>query len=234
MKIYTISDVHGRDEWKDVIGKESNFDKIVFLGDYVDSYDKKNYEILDNFIEIVDFKKQYPNKVILLFGNHDLAYYYDERCSGYRGDMHTDINEILRKNIDLFQIAFQVDNVIFSHSGIHKGWWKYYALPIIEGKIEKRYTPYFILCNNIADQLNLMQEFNEPILRMVGHDRGGTDKIGGPIWVDKNTLYGKSLPNYHQVVGHSQVKLITTYNFGEGTKITFTDCQNEDFYTLYI
>lgn len=246
MRVITIGDVHGRNDWEDVIWKKDDkgrvvycsigktFDKVIFLGDYVDSYDKTNNQILDNFEKIVELKKQYPDNVILLLGNHEASYFYDERCSGYRGDMHADINDILRKNIDFFQIAFQINNTIWTHAGIHKDWWEYYALPIIEEKIVKRYTPYLILCDTIADQLNLMQEFNEPILRMVGHDRGGVGKVGGPLWVDKKTLYRKPIEGYHQIVGHTVGRDIKTYEFGEGTEITFTDCQNEDFYYLEV
>jgi len=246
MKAVIISDIHGRSTWKEVIYKKDNdgdilecnvgktFDKAIFLGDYVDSFNISNVEILQNLKEIINLKEEYPDNITLLLGNHDVAYLYNEMCSGYRPEIAHDIYDILKKNIELFQIAFQKNNVILTHAGIHKGWWEYYALPIIEGKIKTRYTPFFILCNNIADQLNLMQEFNEPILRMCGHDRGGSDKIGGPLWVDKSTLYKKPLQNFHQIVGHSVIKNIKEFDFGNGTKLTFTDCINEEFYYLNV
>ena len=37
-KIYIIPDVHGRDFWKGVRNHVEDFDKIVFLGDYVSPY----------------------------------------------------------------------------------------------------------------------------------------------------------------------------------------------------
>jgi len=241
MKILTISDVHGRDDWKKEVYENGNFlagkkfDKVVFLGDYLDSFDKSNSEIYINFKEIIELKKKYPNDIILLIGNHEMSYmdpFY--RCSGYRPEMSFFVKRLLDSNIELFQLAYQVGNHLWSHAGVHKGWWEYYAQPIIEGKIEKRYTPFFVNCDNIADQLNLMFEFKEPILFMVGHDRGGTSKVGGPLWIDKGTLYRKGLEGYHQIVGHSPVRAIKNFDFSDGTSLTFTDCLNEDFYYLEI
>ena len=70
MKIKVIGDIHGKDTWK----KYNNFndcDIIVFLGDYVDSFYESNETIYNNLEEIIQFKKDNKNKVILLLGNHD-------------------------------------------------------------------------------------------------------------------------------------------------------------------
>ena len=70
--ILSIGDTHGRgialQIAKDNIHK---VDKIVFIGDYVDSFDISPVIILHNLKEIIEFKKQYPDKVVLLLGNHD-------------------------------------------------------------------------------------------------------------------------------------------------------------------
>lgn len=39
-KIYVIPDIHGRDFWHD-IKKIEDYEKIIFLGDYVDPYPHK-------------------------------------------------------------------------------------------------------------------------------------------------------------------------------------------------
>ena len=36
--IAIIPDVHGRQFWKDVIPRKDEFEKIIFLGDYLDPY----------------------------------------------------------------------------------------------------------------------------------------------------------------------------------------------------
>ena len=58
--IAIIPDVHGRQFWKDVIPRKDEFEKIIFLGDYLDPYgfeEISNLNALDNFKEILEFKK---------------------------------------------------------------------------------------------------------------------------------------------------------------------------------
>ena len=75
MKIITIGDLHGSPVWKNI--RTENWDRMVFIGDYVDSSDYDAKEIKQNLLDIIELKKMYPEKVILLWGNHDLAYFYD-------------------------------------------------------------------------------------------------------------------------------------------------------------
>ena len=59
--IAIIPDVHGRQFWKDVIPRKDEFEKIIFLGDYLDPYGFEgvsNLNALDNFKEILEFKKE--------------------------------------------------------------------------------------------------------------------------------------------------------------------------------
>ena len=68
-----IPDIHGRDFWKDAIDKvDISKDTVVFLGDYLDPYDQEfdgmPYDMLiedtiNNFKEILDFKKKHKKKV---------------------------------------------------------------------------------------------------------------------------------------------------------------------------
>ena len=67
-----IGDIHGRTNWKGLV----NEDFInIFVGDYFDPYTWiPFYELQQNFQEIIDLKKQLPDKVVLLYGNHDYEY----------------------------------------------------------------------------------------------------------------------------------------------------------------
>ena len=56
MKTIMIGDIHGRDTWKQIIAQEPDAHRIVFLGDYFDSFDIKGVEQLYNFNEIIKFK----------------------------------------------------------------------------------------------------------------------------------------------------------------------------------
>lgn len=69
--IYVIGDIHGRFEELSLILKRiiplRKQDKLIFLGDYIDR-GLKSREVINKLIEL---KKEYPNQVITLKGNHE-------------------------------------------------------------------------------------------------------------------------------------------------------------------
>lgn len=80
MKIIVIADIHGRSIWKEIISKENDFDSVIFLGDYFDTHGggySANRQI-ENFKDIIAYKKANMDKVTLLIGNHDVHY-----CRGW-------------------------------------------------------------------------------------------------------------------------------------------------------
>lgn len=74
MRVLCIGDLHCREIWKDIVAKEGNScDKIIFLGDYTCPKEVKFDDPTDacGFLyEVLDFKDQNPDKVVLLRGNH--------------------------------------------------------------------------------------------------------------------------------------------------------------------
>lgn len=216
MKTIVIPDVHGTNTWERQIELVKDVEKIVFLGDYVDSFDAPNFQILDNFANIIKFKQENPEKVVLLFGNHEMSYLYMDygfSCSGFRQDIAFDIKDLLTVNIDLFQNAYQENKVIFTHAGIHDGWFKYN----FKGDYSK----------NIAEQLNNPKNKSQFLaLHDVGRSRGGYKKIGGIFWCDKSELK-KPLKGFTQVVGHTPVKKQITY-IQKKSVVYFIDCKNKE------
>ena len=82
MRIIALGDTHGRTDWKEIIAKET-FDKIVFHGDYFDTHDKISFEQqMNNFIDIINYKRENVDKVILLLGNHDHHYLASTNVTG--------------------------------------------------------------------------------------------------------------------------------------------------------
>ena len=53
MKTVVIGDVHGRSLWKLIVNQEQDADRIIFIGDYFDSFDIKGEEQLNNFLDII-------------------------------------------------------------------------------------------------------------------------------------------------------------------------------------
>ena len=73
-KMLILPDIHARPFWKDAGERHSDdVSKIVFLGDYLDPYPWEGFtrkDAIRNFQEIIDFKTENKDKVILLLGNH--------------------------------------------------------------------------------------------------------------------------------------------------------------------
>ena len=223
MKFISIGDVHGEDNWKNFLNQYTDYDKVVFSGDYVDSFSKSNIEIINNLLDIIEFKKSNPDKVVLLMGNHDIQYALSHPsidlkhlCSGYRPEMHYDLYDIFNENKTLFQAAYQYENYIWTHAGIHRGWYTTFLneftkiFPDFEG--------------NIADKLNEAYLFELSTLFHVGYLRWGTNPIGGIFWADKNETWIKPLKDYHQICGHTQVDDIKTSEHKKfNASITYID-----------
>lgn len=203
MKILIIPDVHGRDFWRYPIKEE--WDKIVFLGDYTDPYpgEAPQSEVLTNLIDIVDFKDKNPDKVILLWGNHDLPYW----CEEYRKQLdywcrhdslrHKDIEAFFNENLDKFQWAYQEDKYLFTHAGINNGFAKLLG------------TMYGIVNASVINDF-FNNKDNQMLLAMVSFYRGGWDKFSSPVWADIHEHYGvvpnKYIKDYYQIFGHTYSK----------------------------
>ncbi|RRB00039.1 metallophosphoesterase [Larkinella rosea] len=231
MKIITIPDLHGRNSWLQV--DVDQYDKVIFLGDYTDSYDLSDDIILDNLQQIIRLKCHYPDKIVLLIGNHDAQYMHfpHYRCSGFRPSMQPALSKLFRDHIRLFQIAYQEDEYLFTHAGVSNRWLAH--LP--KGNGSQNLDLNLQSLHQLADLMNEMHQdrMMRTTLFDVSYLRGGYDEAGGPVWADKRETSGDYLWGVHQVVGHSPVPAFTTIGDETGS-ITYTDVlqTQEAFYTI--
>lgn len=213
MRIIGVGDIHGRVTWRHLA--EKCMDQVVFVGDYVDSRDKVEDEaILSNFEEIIKFKKENPELVTLLLGNHDIHYLYpfDYRYSGFRPTYEASLIKLFQDNQDLFQIAYQYKNHLFTHAGVSKSWYQRHLAAL------KKYAGI-----TLGDTLNSIHQSEDwKILFEVGKARGGDYPHGGPVWADKSETQDDLPDGIHQVVGHSRVGDIITLG-DETSSITYID-----------
>ncbi|MFV2015603.1 MAG: metallophosphoesterase family protein [Candidatus Heimdallarchaeota archaeon] len=197
MRINTLSigDTHGRNNWQVV--DPTQYDYVIFVGDYFDSWDVSNTVMLDNIRNIIEFKKQNDN-VILLLGNHDIHYLYSDpefQGSGYRPEIALTFQEILLQNQDLFKIAFQIENVLWTHAGVNENWATSYLIDV----------PISEYANRLQEMLQVSK--TRKALVAIGGSRGGFWPTGGPLWSDhyhdniKNPIDGLV-----QIYGHTEVK----------------------------
>jgi len=202
-----LPDIHGRTFWKEAVKDREN-EEIVFLGDYLDPYTDENIspeDALENFKEIIEFKKQHPNNVILLVGNHDCAYFYHGvgNASRFCWYLLRDIEKLFNDNIKLFQLAYEKEiagkRFIFSHAYIHKLW-----LDDLYGKGRWRNK-------SIIKRLN--KDFKKMLyglgfaLDCTSCYRGGYESYGSMVWADIREIALFQEPNIgdYNIFGHTQL-----------------------------
>lgn len=202
-KALILPDIHGRSFWQEPCKAADTYDKVIFLGDYLDPYDFEFISVktaMENFRRILDFKKQNKEKVILLLGNHDMPYYsakyylFAFRHSRHSLTYHNDISQIFEDNKELFQIAYDLDNILFTHAGVDRCWLK-----------------EVVGCDTcdlpeLTQQLNSLTESTDGLKKLfkVSWRRGGPDTYASCIWADVEDLLDESDGlNIRQVFGHT-------------------------------
>jgi hypothetical protein len=252
MKTLSIGDIHGRNTWKSILFgsvynydkwmlektngtlEENNytffnsFDKIIFVGDYVDSYDLGDIEIKKNLLDIIAFKKMLPDKVVLLIGNHDVQYFEKAHfCSGFRHTMLWDLSTIFNNNIEHFQMAYLAygedkTKILWTHAGVTNGWFK----TVKESLVGHRFELFFKDIENmpVDDVLNTMWQLRMAELFHSDSDSGGYEEFASPLWVRPRRLVSDAQEGYNQIVGHTFQETIRTEKTKSGDEITFIDC----------
>jgi hypothetical protein len=215
MKHLIIGDLHGKDCWKEADIKL--YDKVVFLGDYVDHWTLPDLNIYQNLQNVIQLKKKHPKKIELLLGNHDVQYlhYPHFLCSGFRPSMQRSLSELFNSNKSLFKVAYQRNNHLFTHAGVTNGWYAgFLKLPILQQIREEQDT--------IAGLFNKIEQTSRrELLHQAGSSRGGYGH-GGITWADREELIADMLDGYHQVVGHTVVPEVQIFTH-ESKSVTFID-----------
>lgn len=218
-KALIIPDVHGRKFWEEAkeLIKDETIDKIVFLGDYFDPYDDEETFVSDDdciasFKEIVEFKKQNPDKVKLLLGNHDIHYLYkNEYCSRHNEEREAEICDIIKGellNLDFTYIddieCGNYDKVLFTHAGLTSNFLK------TLGRAGYVKDDLVALCNKINADMKVTKSheyhvLSELMLR-VSHFRGGIYPDGSIVWADIREVVPNSFDfnNVYQIFGHTR------------------------------
>lgn len=204
-----IPDIHGRDFWKKPVEENIGKEHIIFLGDYLDQYDYEQIdscEVFPRFEEIISIKRDNPNSVTLLLGNHDLHYVNGDLLGGRYDYLHALRNrKSIVDNAELFQLAHEVElsgqKYLFTHAGVVRGWfekYKAYLGGIKPEDIGKQLNKYW---RNRGYWPRLFS-----ILADVSFSRWGDCEWGSPIWSDATdmNLSDYEVRGIYQIFGHSQ------------------------------
>ena len=206
MKILIIGDIHARPFWREAVDKYANeCDKIIFLGDYVDPYKPEGYtrkDAIKTLEDVIEFKRNNREKVILLTGNHDAHYFLKNfpRSTRYDSSHAYKIREIYSTNKDLFRLAYEEilngRKYLFTHAGLMNSW------------IERNKK---IIGEPTVEHLNRLVDFPGGISALSDISRYRTwlgEKSGSILWSDvrekidlDDSIEYNILPNEDSVVG---------------------------------
>ena len=199
MKTLIIGDLHGRSIWKDIITQHNNIERIIFLGDYFDSFDISAAEQIHNFKEIIKLKESCTYEIILLIGNHDHHYLKEVGNTGTSGYQHNNALEIITI-IELYkkylQVAYKFENILCTHAGVGKVFLDY-----VFGK-----QGWSI--ENIDTELNALFKIQPRAFIFSGFNPNGDDIGQTPLWIRPKSLKMDSVDfkkKLIQVVGHTQM-----------------------------
>jgi 3',5'-cyclic AMP phosphodiesterase CpdA len=215
MKHLIIGDLHGKDCWKEV--NPFKYDKVIFLGDYVDHWTLPDRFIYQNLKEIIELKKENPEDIELLLGNHDVQYlhYPHYLCSGFRPSMQRSLTMLFNENRNLFKVAYQKDNYLISHAGVTNRWYK----DLLELRLVQQIRDE---ADTVADLVNKVElTAHRWLLHQAGSSRGG-EGPGGITWADRKELKSDMLEGHYQIVGHTVIPEVEV-EVQDGKSATFID-----------
>lgn len=232
MKILIIGDIHGRSFWREPVMQHiDEVDKVIFLGDELDPYtdedEKPSFEdSLAVLEELIDLKKQYQDKVVLLLGNHSMHYrdgHFGDiaRSTRYNFKFAETARKLYNEDIANFQIIKVLEmggkRVIFTHAGITDFWLKESGVKLDE---------------NFEENINSMEFSMEGInkLAIIGRHRSWFgQKTGSPLWCDLREMVedgGIDDENVIQIFGHTRLD--------KGTAFKLWDMYCVDSQTVYM
>lgn len=199
--ILICPDVHCRNFYKSVLEIKDKY--IIFLGDYLDPYPWEGFSFengLANLEEIINFKKQNPDRVTLLLGNHDFnALWRKNWASRHNYKFQNDSHALLKDNLNLFEPYKVIGNILFTHAGVSEGWYKEYNINNITDFLDNQWNLF------INGPLGPFEESYLPIFDC-GRSRGGYAPYGGIFWHDEYESYWTNPIDYIQIYGHTQLE----------------------------
>ena len=206
MKLLIIPDVHGRDFWKEPCEHYDEFDKVIFLGDYLDHYPGESTigHDIQTLEDILEFGT-HCDKAVLLIGNHDCPYIWPDTYGKALGDYwcrhdnlnHDEIHKLFVDNLNLFTLAwdcpYKDSKLLITHAGVSQGFKE--------------------ICGLDAEQINnfFLKEKTNDIPNVIGlsscsYYRGGPSMWGSPVWADIREHFKEPVTDVYQIFGHTYAK----------------------------
>ena len=226
-KTVILGDIHGLKIWRHIVDNETP-DRVVFIGDYFDSFTISAWEQVQNFMDIIEFKKAGNCEVILLLGNHDYQYLpgITETYSGYQPAVSSTIERMLSENKAEINMAYKMGEYLFTHAGVSSvfmddvfgnGGWN------VDRMVEQlndmlQYKPLTFSFDNAATSIRYKRGWPNST---------GENEEQSPLWIrprslmkaNRNTLRNQVI----QVVGHTAQAKIDKKGKTTGGRYYFID-----------
>ncbi len=212
MRTLIIPDVHNHTQNADHWLQTQHYDGVVFLGDYFDDFNDTPGDAINTARWLRARMDSHDD--IFLLGNHDASYLFPDspelECPGFTRQKSRVIHEILQSlHWGRFQLAHFEQGWLMSHAGFHPEWM---MKPTVKTILARCKMAMSLAKSRVVD----------PILG-AGKDRGGEQKIGGPLWMDWKSL----IPILHinQLVGHTPDRAVREKHVAESMNYCI-DVQN--------
>ena len=204
MKLLIIPDPHGQPDWKNYTFEKVDY--TIFLGDYFDNWYSafKGKSAEENFQNICSYVNEDIEHRKMILGNHDLEnYILYGGCSGFQQYWFNEYNKALIKNINLIDICFELDNIVFSHAGISKSWVKriFNKDEITVKEINELFHNLLFKIMEGEDSTELRDAF---AFYKGDSSYCGEHKNQTPLWIRPDSLMSDAYFN-KQIVGHTEL-----------------------------
>lgn len=203
MKVLTVFDPHGQSNYVPHEEEIEAVDKVVFGGDYWDSFTLHPSTQIRVFKKLLKLKEKYWDKIEFLLGNHDIQYLYNDRvsqlrCSGFSYEYFNRINVLMVHHKDMFKYAWQHENHLFTHAGV--------STKIFGAYAEKKPKQYQMVLDGEITMADLINECKIEELYYIGKANGGHDPYSGIFWIRPRYLDAYQPEGYIQHVGHTYIE----------------------------
>ena len=218
MKTLVIGDIHCKPEILMNFYKQADeYDKIIFIGDACDNFGATQDANIKTLTTISGIKDTLKDKFVWLIGNHDWGYYDDSiSMTGHSRKDSAKVHQILKDNLENWDILYEQDGYLFSHAGICAEFLRHPLLCSSKSK-------------DFVKKVNELKYKPGPYNPMngVGLSCGGYN-TPSPIWMrpsDCEYSHLSPIKTHKQVVGHTPVRNI---HFERGMLLIDTFSQYQD------
>jgi len=180
MKTLVVGDLHGNIEVCLAALNQKTTDNIIFLGDYLDSFNRSAKAQAQCLFEVLNAIEFGSKNVIGLLGNHERSYFNDELCSGWNSETQALVDLSATRAARLLKVHLMAHGYLITHAGVSQ-----------------------LLLDDLG--LSLEQYLEKGDFVQIGKRRGGADNVGGLYWNDFTTEF-EPIDGVKQIFGHTHYR----------------------------